>query len=229
MEALGDVVQVRDDVLAASAEQTMLGAAQREWLLDGVAASTAIWDVIAQQVFMFGGNAVVGADPPVVVVDTWDGYDGERRVVLDAVGASADNLVVLTGDFHAAVVADLRVDPYDLSLPVVGAEFMASSISSAFFDDDETVASLVNGAFDREPTDQVVRLPARVHGLRGHARTLASPPTARWPISSTRRRPSRRSARGRSPPARPAPSRCPDGDCPQMLMTSLPRACAVPR
>ena len=151
VEALGDAVQVRNDVLAGSTEQTMLGAAQREWLFDGVAASTAIWDVIAQQVFMFGGNAVVGADPPVVVVDTWDGYDGERRVVLDALGASADNLVVLTGDFHAAVVADLRVDPYDLSLPVVGAEFMASSISSAFFDDNETVASLVDAALTANP------------------------------------------------------------------------------
>ena len=66
-------------------------------------------------------------------------------------GASADNLVVLTGDFHAAVVADLRVDPYDQSLPVVGAEFMASSISSSFFDDDETVESLVNGALTANP------------------------------------------------------------------------------
>ena len=96
-------------------------------------------------------NAVVGADPPVVVVDTWDGYDGERRAVLDALGASADNLVVLTGDFHAAVVADLRVDPYDHSLPVVGAEFMASSISSSFFDDNATVESLVNGALTAHP------------------------------------------------------------------------------
>ena len=122
---------------------------------------------------MFGGNAVVGADPPVVVVDTWDGYDGERRVVLDAVGATADNLVVLTGDFHSAVVADLRVDPFDPSLPVVGTEFMASSISSSFFDDDETVESLVSRRARREPTDQVVRLPARLHGLRGHARPLA--------------------------------------------------------
>ena len=151
VEALGDAVQVRDDTLAASAEQTMLGADQREWLLDGVAASTAIWDVIAQQVFMFGGNAVVGADPPVVVVDTWDGYDGERRVVLDAVGSTADNLVVLTGDFHAAVVADLRVDPFDTSLPVVGTELMATSISSSFFDDDETVESLVNAALSANP------------------------------------------------------------------------------
>jgi alkaline phosphatase D len=151
VEALGDAVQVRDDVLAASPEQTMLGADQRAWLFDGVATSTATWDVIAQQVFMFGGNAVVGADPPVVVVDTWDGYDGERRVVLDTLGASADNLVVLTGDFHAAVVADLRVDPYDQSLPVVGSEFMASSISSAFFDDNATVESLVNAALTANP------------------------------------------------------------------------------
>ncbi|HEX4982072.1 MAG TPA: alkaline phosphatase D family protein [Ilumatobacteraceae bacterium] len=151
VEALGDAVQVRDEVLAASAEQTMLGADQLEWLLDGVAASTAIWDVIAQQVFMFGGNAVFGADPPVIVVDTWDGYDGERRTVLDGAGATADNLVVLTGDFHSAVVADLRVDPFDLSLPVVGTELMASSISSAFFDADPTVASLVDTALASNP------------------------------------------------------------------------------
>ena len=173
VEALGDVVQVRDDVLAASAEQTMLGAPQREWLLDGVAASTAIWDVIAQQVFMFGGNAVVGADPPVVVVDTWDGYDGERRVVLDAVGASADNLVVLTGDFHAAVVADLRVDPYDPLAAgggrrVHGVEHLVGVLRRRR---DGGVAR--ERRADRQPTDQVVRLPARVHGLRGHARPLA--------------------------------------------------------
>ena len=95
---------------------------------------------------MFGGNAVVGAAPPVVVIDTWDGYDGERRVVLEAVGSSADNLVVLSGDFHAAAVADLRVDPFDPSLPVMGTELMASSISSSFLDDDATVESLVNAA-----------------------------------------------------------------------------------
>ena len=52
--------------------------------------------------------------------------------VLDAVGADADNLVVLTGDFHSAAVADLRADPFDPSLPVVGSELMASSISSSF-------------------------------------------------------------------------------------------------
>ncbi len=161
----------------------MLGEAQRQWLIDGVASSTAIWDVVAQQVFMFGGNAVVGAEPPIVVVDTWDGYAGERQLVLDAIGAAADNLVVLTGDFHSAAVADLRADPFDLTLPVLGTEFMASSISSSFFDDDATIEALVSDALDREPADQVVRQPTRLHGVRGHARSMAGHvPSGRRPV-----------------------------------------------
>ena len=148
---LGEAVQVRDDTLADDPNHTMLGEAQRAWLIDGVTASDTVWDVLAQQVFMFGGNAVAGTDPPVVVVDTWDGYSGERRVVLDALGAAADNLIVLTGDFHSAAVADLRADPFDPALPVVGTEFMASSISSSFFDDDATVETLVTGALAGNP------------------------------------------------------------------------------
>ena len=148
---LGDAVQVRNETLAYDADHTMLGAEQRSWLIEGVEQSTAVWDVLAQQVFMFGGNAVAGAAPPVVVVDTWDGYAGEREVVLDTLGATADNLIVLTGDFHSAAVAELRADPFDPSLPVVGTEFMASSISSSFFDDDATVESLVTGALTANP------------------------------------------------------------------------------
>jgi alkaline phosphatase D len=151
IEALGSAVQVRDEDLAASPDQTMLGVAQRDWLLASVESSTAIWDVLAQQVFMFGGNAVVDAEPPVIVVDTWDGYAGEREAVLTTLSSTADNLVVLSGDFHSAAVADLRTDPFDRSLPVIGAEFMASSISSSFFDDDAVVASLVAAALAANP------------------------------------------------------------------------------
>ena len=149
VDQLGDALQVRDD--SGGPGRTMLGAAQRDWLVEGVEASDAVWDVLAQQVFMFGGNAIPGADPPVVVVDTWDGYADERREVLDAIGASADNLIVLTGDFHSAAVAELRADPFDTTLPVVGTELMATSISSSFFDDDETVERLVAGALATNP------------------------------------------------------------------------------
>ncbi len=151
VEALGDAVQFRDDELAFSPEQTMLGAEQQQWLVDSIGASSAIWDVLAQQVFMFGGNAVQGADPPVVVVDTWDGYAGARQALLEAIAPAVDNLIVLTGDFHSAAVADLRADPFDLTQPIVGSEFMASSISSSFFDDDEVVTGLVEAALAGNP------------------------------------------------------------------------------
>ena len=104
---------------------------------------------------MFGGNAVPGGDPPVVVVDTWDGYAGERQRLLEAIGVGAsggaDNLVVLTGDFHSAAVGELRADPFDRTQPVVGVEFMASSISSSFFDGDSAVAGLVDAALSANP------------------------------------------------------------------------------
>jgi len=148
VEQLGEDVQVRID---GEQGRTMLGDAQREWLLAGAESSTATWDVLAQQVFMFGGNAIAGAEPPIIVVDTWDGYADERRVVLDALGASVDNLVVLTGDFHAAVVADLRADPFDQSLPVIGSELMATSIASSFYEDDEAVEGLVSAALEANP------------------------------------------------------------------------------
>jgi alkaline phosphatase D len=149
--AIGPAVQVRDEALVASPDHTMLGTQQRDWLVDGVATSTAIWDALAQQVFMFGANAVPGADPPIIVVDTWDGYSRERFEVLDALAGSAENLVVLTGDFHSAAVGDLRTDPFDLSLPVIGTELMASAISSAFFDADPDVDALVEGAIAGNP------------------------------------------------------------------------------
>ncbi len=155
LEALGEAVQERDDARQFSDEHTMLGADQYEWLVAGVKESDAVWDVLAQQVFMFGGNALPGGDPPVVVVDTWDGYAGERQRLLQTIGVGAangaDNLVVLTGDFHSAAVGVLRADPFDTALPVVGVEFMASSISSSFFDGDASVAGLVDLALSTNP------------------------------------------------------------------------------
>jgi phosphodiesterase/alkaline phosphatase D-like protein len=86
-----------------------------------------------------------------VVVDTWDGYAGARQQLLEAIAPVADNLIVLTGDFHSAAVADLRTDPFDPSLPIVGSEFMASSISSSFFGDDDVVIGLVEAALAGNP------------------------------------------------------------------------------
>jgi alkaline phosphatase D len=151
VESIRDALQERDDELAFSPEQTMLGEEQRQWLLAGVASSTAIWDVMAQQVLMLGLNVIPGSVPPIIAVDTWDGYARERQALLDALSATADNLIVLTGDFHSAAVGNLRADPFDSSLPVIGSEFMASSISSSFFDADPLVAELAGPALAANP------------------------------------------------------------------------------
>ncbi len=135
IEAVGSAVQqLPQDVL--DAEREMLGTDQESWLVGAVTDSAATWDVLAQQVFMFGASVVPGQTPPFVVVDTWDGYATARRRLLEALSADggADNLIVLTGDFHSAAVGDLRLDPFDTSGPVVGTEFMGSAISSQFFD-----------------------------------------------------------------------------------------------
>ena len=110
---------------------SMLGSVQRQWLEGAVAESEATWTVLGNQVFMHGLNILPGTTPA-TNTDTWDGYFGERQELLSNLASSADNLVVLSGDFHASSTAELRVDPFDLDLPVVGTEFMAPAISSIF-------------------------------------------------------------------------------------------------
>ena len=135
------VIGVTEDIRPPSPEsldpaRTMLGAEQEAWLQTELDGSSAKWNVLAQQVFMFGPIIEVGQ--PLVIVDAWDGYHAARERLLQGVEASgAQNPVVLTGDFHSATAADLRADPQNLELPVVGAEFMASSISSSFFSGDD--------------------------------------------------------------------------------------------
>jgi alkaline phosphatase D len=63
--------------------------------------------------------------------DGWDGYPEARRQLLQGVAdASLRDVVVLGGDVHRFVAADLRVRPNDAASPVVASEFVGGSISS---------------------------------------------------------------------------------------------------
>jgi alkaline phosphatase D len=124
--------------------RTLLGDEQEAWLIDGLTKSTATWKILGNDVFMFGANVTVGVSPPTVITDTWDGFPEARQRLLGAISDNKiDNVVVLTGDFHAAAIADVRADPFDLTLPVVASEFMATSISSEFPDAFVALASAV--------------------------------------------------------------------------------------
>ena len=92
-----------------------------------MAASTATWDIVAQQVIASHLH-VDAADHGIVNVDTWDGYPAAQRLLYDALG-TASNPVVLTGDLHAGYAFDIRPGDDDGEAPI-GAEFAATSISS---------------------------------------------------------------------------------------------------
>ena len=111
---------------------TMLGPDQKAWLTEELGSASGRWTFIAQQVpfapvpFEFGGQ-VIGQ------LDTWEGYTAERDEVT-ALLADVSNPVVLTGDLHAAVVADVATEYGDdgTSGDVVATEFVATSVSSIF-------------------------------------------------------------------------------------------------
>ena len=142
---------------ARDPRNTLLGPEQKRWLLDGLAASNATWNVLAQQVMM----GLVGFPKPAAPaavdagatakararaaaqaatadvegrrwsMDQWPGYLHERAELLRFLAErKVANPVVLTGDIHAHYVNDLRVDDHDAKAKVVATEFVGSSISS---------------------------------------------------------------------------------------------------
>jgi alkaline phosphatase D len=114
---------------------SFLGAKQERWLLKRLGRSTARWNVLAQQVMMMRGDlgAAIGSATPFFNPDAWDGYQVQRRRILDFLARERiGNPIVLTGDIHSAWVADLKPDFLDPASPVVATEFVCTSISSSF-------------------------------------------------------------------------------------------------
>ena len=84
--------------------KTMLGAAQLQWLLDGLTHSTATWKVVATSVPLSipkgGGASVPGYDGWAGGPDG-TGFERERQVIVDAIlGRKLRNVVFLGGDVH---------------------------------------------------------------------------------------------------------------------------------
>lgn len=84
--------------------KTMLGPAQLQWLLDGLAHSTATWKVVATTVPLSvpkgGGTTVPGNDGWAGGPDG-TGFERERQVIVDAIlGKKLKNVVFVAGDIH---------------------------------------------------------------------------------------------------------------------------------
>jgi alkaline phosphatase D len=120
--------QVTTQEAAQNPALTMLGAEQKQWLLDGLHDSPARWNLIASQIMMAETDILLGAGKQ-WFYDAWDGYQVERNQFL-AEFESVRNPVVLSGDRHLTMISDLRKDFADPASDVVGAEFVGTSISS---------------------------------------------------------------------------------------------------
>jgi alkaline phosphatase D len=129
----GTTVRRGDCPALADPARTLLGSAQDTWLRRQALRDDARWHLIAQQTLMAPLHAGDAARPDdqVVWTDGWDGYPAARARLLDTMAERrAAGCVVLGGDVHASVVADLHHNPANADTPVVASEFCGTSISS---------------------------------------------------------------------------------------------------
>ena len=157
-EQVGQLLFNLDQDAHNDPDRRLISEAQRTFLQDQLATSTARWRVIGQQVMIAQWNA--GglpqlpdglADAPqflrsggnAINPDAWDGYTAERDRLLQFLADNAiDNVVVLTGDIHTSWANDVTPDPYDPTVynPVTGegslaVEFVTPSVTSDNFDE----------------------------------------------------------------------------------------------
>jgi alkaline phosphatase D len=125
---------------ALSPSQNILGTNQERWLMDGLHASSARWNLIANQVLI--SQLVQGAGGTrTFSMDNWNGYPQSRtRLMRFLADARPANPVVLTGDIHSNWVSDLKLDFDDPTSETVGTELVGTAISSGGDGDESTRA-----------------------------------------------------------------------------------------
>ncbi|CAL9358159.1 Alkaline phosphatase D [Streptomyces sp. enrichment culture] len=110
--------------------RTLTGDAQERWLIDGWAASTALWNVMPQQVCFSQRKFDLNAEAR-LSMDAWDGYRaGRARLVAGAKAAGVANWLVLTGDVHVGYAFDIKDDFDDPASATLGTELTCSSVAS---------------------------------------------------------------------------------------------------
>ncbi|AXG76499.1 alkaline phosphatase D family protein [Streptomyces paludis] len=110
--------------------RTILGAEQENWLYSGLGRSDTTWNLIPQQIAMNQVDTDPGPGQS-FVMDFWDGYAASRQRLFDQIVArNVSNPVVLTGDMHRHLVADLKRDFDRPDSPTIGVEFIGTSIST---------------------------------------------------------------------------------------------------
>ncbi len=156
--------------------RTLLGAEQKNWLLEGLKNSDAQWKIVAQQVMFapfnvgFAAGDITSTAEVVAVenffIDIWDGYPNEREEIISYLSDNQiDDVVILSGDIHTSFANDVTAQPVQYpieafsNLPVpsptynpltgegsAAVEFITPSVSSANFD--ENIGAATTAQFE---------------------------------------------------------------------------------
>ncbi|MCE3265615.1 MAG: hypothetical protein K0S15_324 [Solirubrobacterales bacterium] len=121
-----------DAILQGCAEaedpRTMLGEAQRNWLLSSIKASPATWKVWGTQLMLMATRLAPGVPAQ---VDAWDGYAYERKRILDyLVDNNVQNAVAITGDIHTFFAGTAYTTGDESSGRAAMPEFVGGSATS---------------------------------------------------------------------------------------------------
>jgi alkaline phosphatase D len=109
--------------------RVVLGDTQERWLTRGVDQSQSRWNILAQQVAF---SRIPNPNQPTFhAMDPWSGYPAARdRLLAWIAQRQQKNLVVLTGDIHAAFVMNVTRDALQPESPTIATEFIGTSITS---------------------------------------------------------------------------------------------------
>jgi alkaline phosphatase D len=122
---------------------TVLGTAQRQWWMDTMKNSTSLWKIWGNETSLMK-MIVDGAKLPtapaalktrfVLNADQWDGFNGERKLLMNHLTSNkVSNVVAVTGDIHA-FFAGTVLDDFNAAAPKpVMVDLVTAGISSNSF------------------------------------------------------------------------------------------------
>lgn len=151
--------------------RTILGDEQETWLFNNLKDSDTQWNILPQQIMIAQGDREAG-EGTAYSMDKWDGYVESRNRLFDLLKTNdIKNMVVLTGDSHKNWVNNLKEDFDHPDSPILGTEFMGTSISSS--GDGEVMNALGEKLLDENPHIKYF------NAQRGYVRCSLTPDTFR--------------------------------------------------
>lgn len=130
-------------------DASMIGDEQEHWLVQGLAASSARWKVLGNQVPFFPQNLLpqvpgqiadllgpalsAKLEEPLLqlYVEDWNGFLEQRQRIVDGM-AGIDDVVILTGDVHQSFASEIPAHPsrYLLDRRSVAVEYVTPGVAS---------------------------------------------------------------------------------------------------